>query len=190
MLKRFSTVAALTMLVGLGVPAEAQVAARSPAAPAPTMTSGTCIEFFAVSRDDRAHNVSIEPIQRRPQAANDESFVVMPPLCCERAPPPPCNARRALVRYSLVHGAFALGLGLLPLRPLSLRSLSARGSRENRRHQLRRRFIRHRGLTLKLTVNRRWEGNVGNNERSRRQGVGGELFLQSRIELTHEAPFL
>ena len=45
---------------------------------------------------------------------------------CERAPSPPHGPSRTLVRYSLVHGAFALGFELLPLRPLPLRPLNAR----------------------------------------------------------------
>ena len=37
------------------------------------------------------------------------------------------------MRYSLVHGAFALGFELLPVRPLSLRLLSARSGHPCRR---------------------------------------------------------
>jgi len=63
-------------------------------------------------------------------------------------------------------------------------------SGKDRRHQLRRGLTGAGRLASKLAVDGRWERNIGNDDRSRRHHIGGELLLQDRIELPHAAPFL
>jgi hypothetical protein len=90
------------------------------------------------------------------------------------------------MRYEKICAAMSSGTlnGRNPSATIFLRT------REDRRHQLRWGLTGACRLASERAVDGRRKRNVGDDERSRRHHIGGELLLEDRIELPHAAPLL